>query len=148
MRQSKRARSHDLGGFRSNTSKFRAEEQSALNILTKIASSPEEIFDYSIRVDRLIPSLEQLLLPEYDNQKILSYQPSVDDKLTANQRKFLRKLRGVVGNNNPQIQAPSSEKYTHELMYFLCDQALLDSDLELGIYPSNLELIIGESIEE
>lgn len=129
--------------FRSSTSVFREEEESALKIIIHPTSDISDIFSPHFVDKPMHENLEELLLDDFDEGKIKSYTPAKEDGLTTNQRKFLLKLKLVLINNDPDSEATHCERFVDDMVTFLCDRANLDDGLDLTMRPCNLYLSLG-----
>jgi hypothetical protein len=134
-----------LDDFRSSTSSFRKNEETAINVKIKTTTNINDIFEQK-HISDINNNLIPLLLPEYNEAMIKAYIPSKDDNLSTHQRKFLVKLRQVLINNDPDSEAPQCEKFVDDLLSFICDLAELDDGLELTLRPCNLKLQIDTEI--
>jgi len=118
-------------------------EERALRIVVKEVSSMRSV----IGRDRqgIAPELAGFILEDFDRDSISNFNPSVHDRLTKNQRKFLVKLREVVVNNNVAGGTKGSfERYIDEFVLFLYDMAGFDDGRDLIMRPCNLVLDLGD----
>jgi hypothetical protein len=67
-----------IDDFRSSTSLFREEEESALKIIINPTSNITDIFSQDFLDVSIHENLEELLLENFDETKIKSYTPTTD----------------------------------------------------------------------
>jgi hypothetical protein len=128
--------------FGNSTSYFTSKEEKALRIKVFEKRSITDILGFSYTGCNIIPEFDELILPEFDKGKIMTFNPKQNPGLTKSQKKFLGKLHRVLLNNNIGSTEPNFEKYIDELVYFLYDHGGFDDGEDLTMQPCNHTLEI------
>jgi hypothetical protein len=129
-------------GFKKWASAFAAYEEEALKIHIKETDRVYEIFPgYSnVKVD---PRLERLRLEGLDYRCTLMFTPSEHRDLDEGQKRFLRRLRHVLMNSEPQNDNAKYEAYVQSMVDSFLQECKLDDGEHLEISPSRLKLRIS-----
>jgi|SRR2546430_4018148 len=128
-----------ISRFHNSVSHFRSEEEKALKI--KVIATK----DFPNIVANESSSEENVLeLPEFDEGKIATFQPTKYPHLNSLQTKFLNKLKLVVVNNDSASEESNFERYIDDLMIFLYEHIGFDDGKNITMRPCNLRFHIGE----
>ncbi|ORX43695.1 hypothetical protein DM01DRAFT_1340654 [Hesseltinella vesiculosa] len=141
--------SFDVDEFKNHTSTFGDYEESALRI--KIIERDTHDFLFyptcsSTGEEALsIPGyLQQLVLGDFDYNKILTFKASEHEELSDVQCLFLTKLKYVLMNNKDNSSSGRFEPFIQDLVNYLLRECKLEDGRNLYMVPSSLRLYVKD----